>query len=136
MASLTIGQVARQAEVGVETVRFYERQELIEEPPRTNSGYRQYSEEIVPRLRFIKQAQELGFSLREIRELLELRIGDDTSCGDIRERAEGKIEDIEQKVETLLAMKGVLERLVDACPGRGPVVECPILESVAEGNRR
>src|SRR6266852_273541 len=91
MKPLTIGQVARQAGVGVETVRFYERQGLLEEPSRRESGYRQYPEDVVARLRFIRRAKELGFSLKEIAELIALRLDPATMCSDIKERAEAKI---------------------------------------------
>ncbi len=129
---LTIGKVARLAGVGVETIRFYEREGLIEEPPRSASGYRQYSKEAVARIRFIKRAKELGFSLKEIKELLELRIDPETTCEDIRNRAKAKIEDIDRKIDSLLKMKSVLERLMATCRGREPVSECPILEALED----
>src|SRR5207237_9845446 len=91
MEILSIGQVARRAGVGVETVRFYERQGLLEEPPRRASGYRQYSEEVVSRLRFIKRAQQLGFSLKEISELLLLRVDAQASCEEVKGRTDAEI---------------------------------------------
>ena len=127
---LTIGQVARRAGFGIETVRFYERNGLIEEPPRRISGYRQYPESVISRLRFIKRAKELGFSLREIKELLSLRVDPTTTCSDIRERAEAKIADIEGKVQSLERMKEVLTGLTTSCSGVGPVSECPIVEAL------
>ncbi len=135
MESLTIGKVARLAEVGVETIRFYEREGLIDEPPRRESGYRQYPEDIVHRLRSIRRAKELGFTLKEIRELLALRIEPETTCEDIRIRAEAKIGNIEQKIRTLESMKEALVKLTLACSGRGPVSECPVLEAM-EGNEQ
>ncbi len=132
MKPLTIGKVARRASVGVETVRFYEREGLIEEPPRRESGYRQYPEETVSRIRFIRRAKELGFSLKEIKELLALRIDPEASCEDIRQRAEAKIADIEEKVRTLRRMKKALVKLTAACNGRAPVSECPILEALED----
>jgi len=132
MESLTIGKVARLAEVGVETVRFYEREGLIDKPPRRASGYRQYPEETVHRLRFIRRAKELGFTLKEIKELLALRIEPETTCVDIRHRAETKISDIEEKIRTLIRMKEALMKLTLACSGRGPVSKCPILEAMEE----
>src|SRR5215468_10396737 len=95
MRPLTIGQVARQVGVGVETVRFYERQGLLEQPARRESGYRQYAEDVVARLRFIRRAKELGFSLKEVAELIALDADPATSCGDVKQRAEAKIADIE-----------------------------------------
>ena len=90
MKSLTIGQLARNGGVGVETVRFYERKGLLAEPDRRPSGYRQYDEDVVDRLRFIRRAKELGFTLNEIKELLSLRIDPTTTCADVKSRAEEK----------------------------------------------
>ena len=132
MESLTIGQVAGLAEVGVETVRFYERRGLIEEPPRRASGYRQYPPEAVTRIRFIRRAKELGFSLEEVKELLALRIDPRTTCADVKSPAGAKIVDIEEKIEVLEKMRAALETLVAACSGRGPVSECPILEAMED----
>src|SRR5256714_32011 len=98
MEILSIGQVARRAGVGVETVRFYEREGLLEEPPRRASGYRQYSEQVVTRLHFIKRAQQLGFSLKEITELLMLRVDGQTSCEEVKRHAEATIAEVEQKL--------------------------------------
>jgi MerR family mercuric resistance operon transcriptional regulator len=130
MESLTIGKVARLAGIGVETVRFYERQGLIDKPMRRESGYRQYSEDIVRRLRFIKRAKELGFTLKEIKDLLALQLESDRTCADVRRRAEVKIDDIEQRVRTLQRMKKALAKLTMACSGRGPVSQCPIIEAI------
>ena len=128
--SLMIGQLARRAEVGVETVRFYEREGLLEEPARRPSGYRQYDEGVVDRLRFIRRAKQLGFTLKEIRELLSLRIDPATTCGDVKSRAEAKLEDIAAKIRSLQRMKRALVKLTKACSGRGAASECPILESL------
>src|SRR6516225_5956868 len=130
MKPLTIGQVARSAGVGVETVRFYERQGLLEEPARRESGYRQYPEDVVARLRFIKRAKELGFSLKEIKELLALRVDPTTTCREVKERAEAKITDIEGKIASLLRMKKALVKLTATCRGKGPTSECPILDAL------
>jgi MerR family transcriptional regulator, copper efflux regulator len=132
MESLTIGKVARLAGVGVETVRFYEREGLIDEPSRRESGYRQYPEETVRRLRFIRRAKELGFTLKEIKELLALRLDPETTCADVRNRAQVKISNIVEKIWTLTKMKEALEKLTLACSGRGPVSECPILEAMKD----
>ena len=130
MNSLTIGQLAKIAGVGVETVRFYERKGLLAEPNRRPSGYRQYGEEVVNRLRFIKRAKELGFTLNEIKELLSLRLDLTTTCADVKERAEEKIDDIEAKIRTLRRMKNALVKVTKACSGRGGTSECPILETL------
>jgi MerR family mercuric resistance operon transcriptional regulator len=127
MQTLTIGKVARQAGVGVETVRFYEREGLITEPVRSGSGYRQYPEETVSRIRFIRRAKELGFSLREIRELLSLRVAPDRSTAEVKAHVQAKTADIEQKIRMLRRIKKTLLDLVDACDGCGPMGDCPIL---------
>ncbi len=132
MESLSIGQVARRAGVGVETVRFYERQGLLEKLPRKESGYRQYPPEAVSRLHFIKKAKEVGFSLKEIKELLSLRLDSAATCQDVRSRAEAKILDIEQKLQALTRMKQALTDLTKACSGRGSVSECPILQAIGK----
>jgi MerR family mercuric resistance operon transcriptional regulator len=130
MESLTIGQLAKRAQVNVETVRYYERRGLIPKPPRRESGYCQYPQETVTRIQFIKHAKELGFSLKEILELLSLRVGRNTTCGEVKRRAEGKIADIQEKIKTLQRMEKALTRLAKECKGRGPVSECPILEAL------
>lgn len=130
MKPLTIGQVAQKAGVGVETVRFYERQGLLEEPARKESGYRQYPEDVVARLRFIRRAKELGFSLKEIKELLALRVDPATTCREVKEQAQAKIADIEGKIRSLLRMKEALVELSRVCRGRGPTSECPILDAL------
>jgi MerR family mercuric resistance operon transcriptional regulator len=129
---MTIGKLANRAGVGVETIRFYERRGLIPEPPRRSSGYREYTEEMVPRLSFIRKAKELGFTLKEIDDLLTLRVDPTTTCGDVKRRAEAKIRDIEDKVRLLERMKAALQRLAALCQGRGPVSARPILESLED----
>ena len=133
MPELTIGEVAKRAGVHVETLRYYERRGLIEEPPRTSSNYRMFPLESVRRIRFIKRAQELGFSLEEIGELLSLRAAPKAQCGDVRRRAEAKLDDIDEKMRDLRRMKKALSGLVAQCSGRGPISECPILEAIDEG---
>lgn len=130
MRNLTIGQLARKVRVNVETIRYYERRRLIPEPPRRESGYRQYSEDAVSRIRFIRRAKELGFTLKETLELLSLRVDPDTTCGDVKRRAEVKIADVKEKILTLQGMKKALTKLVASCRGRGPTSECPILEAL------
>lgn len=130
MNSLTIGQVAKQAGIGVETVRFYEREGLLEQPERMPSGYRRFDEAAILRLRFIRRAKELGFTLTEIRELLSLRLDPSTTCGDVKHRAELKIADIESKIDSLTRIRQALVKLTNACRGRGTTSQCPILESL------
>jgi Hg(II)-responsive transcriptional regulator len=130
MKTMTAGQVARLAGVGVETVRFYEKNGLLEEPARRVSGYREYDEQTVNRLRFIQRAKDIGFTLTEIKDLLSLRSCSDQPCDDMRERAEAKITEIEEKVALLLRMKQVLGRLVSSCGKQEDSSRCPILEAL------
>ncbi len=113
-----------------QTLHYYERRGLLPEPPRTAGNYRAYPEETVRRVRFIKRAQELGFTLREIDELLSLRATPRARCVDVRERARTKVSDIDDKVRTLVAMRNALTRLIDECAGKEPATECPILEAL------
>ena len=134
--TLTIGKVAQRAGVGIETVRFYEPDGLIDEPPRGTSGYRHYPESVVLWLVFIKRAKELGFTLKEIKGLLSLRLDPKTTCADVKQRAETKIEDIEDKLRSLRRMKKALMKLTESCDGRGPINECPILEALDPQERK
>ena len=128
MKTLTTGQVARRSGVGVETLRFYEREGLIAEPPRNASGYRAYPEEAVAQIQFTKRAKELGFTLKEIKELLSLRVDRKTSCEVVLSRAKAKIDDVEGKIRTLQKMKKALVKLTSACAERGAMGPCPILD--------
>src|SRR5437899_6524201 len=114
--TMTIGQVARRAGVGVETVRFYERKGLLAEPARKASGYRQYEEGEVARLRFIRRAKELGFTLKEIADLLALRLGPDNTCAAVRQRAQAKLADIEARILDLQRIRQALIGLTASCP--------------------
>ena len=127
---MTIGEVANRSGIGLETVRFYERKGLIEEPPRTDSGYRQYPEDVVARLRFISRAKDLGFSLKEIAELFSLRVDPDTTCADIKRRAEAKIATIEEKIHSMQGIQRALTKMAASCTGSGPAGDCPILEAL------
>jgi len=129
-AGLTIGKVARSAGLAIDTVRYYEREGLLEIPARTASGYRHYSPDAVARLRFIRQAKDLGFSLSEIKELLALRVTPGKSCADVRAHAEAKIADVDRRVASLKRVRGALVKLASACSGKGPVSQCPILEAL------
>jgi MerR family copper efflux transcriptional regulator len=129
MRSLTIGQFAKEAGIGVETVRYYQRRGLIREPERSNSAYRRYGLEDLDRLRFIRKAQAAGFTLSEIRELLELRDDPDATRGDVRSRSAAKIAEIDQKIRDLQEMREALARLIESCEGEGNAKSCPILTS-------
>jgi Hg(II)-responsive transcriptional regulator len=136
MASLRSGELARRAGVNVETLRFYERQGLMPAPPRRASGYRDYPPETVDLVLFIQRAQHLGFSLREIKELLALREVPRATCGDVLVLAERKIAEIDAKISDLRAMRSALTKLLKGCTGGStPIAQCPIIESLAsEGN--
>ena len=135
MNRFTIGDVAKQAKVRIETLRYYERERLVASPPRSQSNYRLYPEDTVRRVQFIKRAQELGFSLKEIKDLLSLHVDPTTSCADVRTRALEKITTIEEKLRVLQAMRHALTQLVEECPGEGAVTDCPILESLTMEER-
>jgi MerR family copper efflux transcriptional regulator len=129
-SSLTIGRLAKEAGINLETIRYYERQRLVPKLPRTTLGYRMYPPDAVRRLRFISRAQELGFSLREVRELLSLRASPSATSAAVRKTAKAKIADIEAKISCLEAMRQSLRKLAQTCDGCAPVSECPILESL------
>ncbi len=133
MTALTIGKAARGAGVGVETIRFYERKGLIEQPRKPqDAGFRVYPEETVHRIRFIRQAQELGFSLREIQDLLSLRADPTADAGDVRARATAKLAEVGRKIAELERIRTALEDLIAACPGGGALRSCSIMESLRE----
>ncbi len=127
---LTIGRLARAAGVGVETIRFYERKRLLARPRRPERGFRVYPGDAVRRIRFIRQAQELGFTLREIAELLSLQADPAVDCSKVFARATAKLEDVGRKIAQLSRMKQALERVAAACPRHGTVTACSILEAM------
>ena len=133
--SLTIGGIAKQADVHIETIRYYERRGLLPAPPRTEGGYRQYDAESVTRLRFIKEAQGLGFTLEEVQGLLALRVDKERSCAEVRAQAERKAADIEAKIHALQAMHDALQEMIAACAQGGPSGECPLLETLERNAR-
>jgi MerR family mercuric resistance operon transcriptional regulator len=126
---MRIGKAAKSAGVSVETIRFYERQGLISQPSTpVNGGFRSYPSETVDYIRFIRRAQDFGFSLKEIDELFSLRADPSTDCADIRARASMKLEDMKVRIARLVAIQSVFQDLVSACPGRGVAArDCPIL---------
>ena len=131
MTELTISKAAKNAGVGVETIRFYERKGLIKQPPKPiDGGFRFYPKETVSRIRFIRQAQEIGFSLREIEELLSLRADPSADCSDVRQRAAAKLEEVERKMARLGQIRSALNELIAACPGRGALRECSIMDAL------
>lgn len=130
MGSLTIGALAKRAGVGVETVRFYERRGLVRRPARPRAGYRSYPGDAVARIRFIRNAQALGFTLQEIGALLALRVTAGTSCAAVRSRASAKLADVKRRQADLERIRAALGVLVAACPGRGGLTSCTILEAL------
>lgn len=132
MRSMTISEVARKTGIGVESVRFYEKSGLIDEPPRTESGYRQYPATTVARIRFIRRAKELGFTLKEIKDLLYLRLDPATTCEDVRQMAEEKLGNVRAKIQSLKGIEDALGELIGACSVGGPDGECPILEALGQ----
>lgn len=129
---LTIGDAAKRADVGVETIRFYERRGLIKQPPRPRTGgFRYYDKDVVDRIRFIRQAQELGFALREIKELLALRAEPAADCGDVRKQAVIKRAEVDRKIGQLQNMRAALDELIASCPGGGALRACTIIDALA-----
>ncbi len=126
--TMQIGKVAEAAEVSVQTIRYYERIGILPEPDRSRSGYRQYSPEVVQRLRFIQNAQDLGFTLKEIKELLQLRVDDPDACDTVKVKATNKIRAIQQKIRRLQTIEQALDTLVHYCETEQSTPECPILE--------
>ncbi|MCZ2156462.1 MAG: heavy metal-responsive transcriptional regulator [Bryobacterales bacterium] len=134
---MTIGKVAERAGVNIDTLRYYEREDVIGKPSRNGSNYRLYPEDTIRQVRFVKRAQELGFSLTEIKELLELRLKRNANCADVRDQALAKVDALNDKIRTLQAMRRALVKLANECSIDGPVGECPILDALdAKGRVR
>lgn len=131
---LTIGEVSRLAGVNRETLRYYEREGVIEPPVKNDSGYRIYPPDAVKRIRFIKRAQELGFSLKEITELMALQNNvRDATCRDVKQYAVDKAETIEKKIADLQQMRSQLLELIASCDEDYALDACPILNAFEEG---
>lgn len=135
MTRLTSGKLAQEAGVGVETIRFYERKGLLQEPARRSGGYRQYDPAAVARVRFIKRAQRLGFTLQEVGELLDLRDDPAADRTEVRTRTRAKIADVEDRIRELQAVRAALVQLADSCCGTGPAAECPIIQALNQVER-
>lgn len=134
MSGLPIGKVAEQTGLAVDTIRYYERTGLIPEPARRPSGFRDYEPQVVARLHFIRHAKALGFSLREIAELLSLRVDEQRTCSDVYTLAAAKLADIDRRVAELRRMRNALARLAAECTGTGPTGDCPLLEALEREN--
>ena len=131
---MQIGQLAQAAGVPIDTVRYYEKQGLLPAPPR-RGVYRAYEREDVQRLRFIRRAKGLGFTLDEIAGLLQLSAHRHEDMGAIRQAAQSRLQDVEQRIRELERVRDGLRQVVDACPGHGALADCPILASLAEEER-
>jgi MerR family mercuric resistance operon transcriptional regulator len=130
MARNTIGTIAKRAGVGVETVRFYERQGLIKRPTAPRQGFREYPEQVVDRIRFIRHAKVLGFTLKEIGQLLSLRAHPRINCETVQTRALEKIATVDEKIRALRRIRSQLQKLANACNERDATADCPILEAL------
>jgi len=130
MIQMTIGQVARQTGVSVETIRYYEKEGLIDEPERNPSGYRQYPAETIKRVLFIQRAKAIGFTLKEIYDLLSLQERPEACCGDVVNKAESKLAEIEAKISELQRMKNALHKLTTDCVSESSLENCPILDAL------
>ena len=136
MASgITIGQLAKNVGVNIQTVRYYERLKLLAPTARMPSGYRLYGTAEVQRLRFIKNAQALGFTLQEIMDLLNLRVSSAARCGDVQQKAAAKLAAVEAKVLDLQALARALRSLIRTCRAGQPTNRCPILKSLEKKGR-
>ena len=127
---MKIGELSKQSGAGIETIRFYERKGLLAEPVRSPSGYRHYDASVVERLQFVRRAKDLGFTLAEIKELLDLWFDANTRCEHVRQRAEQKIADIEEKVRSLHKMKRSLKKVISECEFQVSVDDCPLMKGV------
>ncbi len=127
---MKIGQVALKTGLNVQSIRFYERKGLLPSPSRTDAGQRLYDQESIQRIQFIKHAQAVGFSLKEISELLSVKVSPDGSCLAIRQLATEKLLQLEQRLESIKRMKSALQSMMELCDEGLPVGECPILEAL------
>lgn len=129
---MKIGHVARAAGLSIDTVRYYEKRGLLPRVQRRSSGYREFDDDSVRRLRFVHRAKELGFSLREIGELLALRVARGSTCSDVRARARIKMDDIELRIAELRRVHAALARLVASCHDGAAIAACPFLDALGE----
>lgn len=133
---MNIGQAAERTGVSTDTLRYYIKRGLIEEPHRSSSDYRQFNEESIARIRFILNAKEVGFSLRQIRELLKLIDDPDAECVDVTKRVEAKILEIDERMKALRQIRKSLATLAKSCDETPPIAECPIIRTLEKGETR
>lgn len=135
MDALNRSQLAEAAQVNIETLRYYERRGLIPAPPRSPANYRRYPHRTVERVRFVRHAQDLGFSLEEIKELLSLRATTGAKSGEVKRRAEKKVREIGERIAALERIRTALLHLVSQCSGEGAIEDCTILHAIERGDR-
>lgn len=133
--TLTIGGLAKRAGVAIDTIRYYEREGLLPEPSRRPSGYRSYGEGTLARLRFIRRAKTLGFTLEEIRDLLALSADRQRGVKAVKQRAQRRLAEIEGRIAELERVRAGLAQLIEACPGHGAPDQCPILQALGAQER-
>ena len=131
MRGMNISTLARQARIGIDTVRYYERKRLLPAPARTSAGYRSYTADSVQRLRFIRRAKELGFTLEEIRQLLSLTAQREHGVAGVKHSAQAKLRLVQARISELERIAQGLQTLIAACPGHGPLASCPIVQALA-----
>ncbi|MDI1252804.1 MerR family transcriptional regulator [Thermomonas sp.] len=129
---MKIGALAQRADVGIDTIRYYEREGMIPAPLRTTSGYRDYRDGDVARLRFVRRAKQLGFTLQEIRELLDLTASAADDMAGLNQRAQAKLDDVNGRIDELTRVRDALQQLVEVCPGHGALEHCPIMAALSE----
>lgn len=135
MPTLTIGKVATQEGVAIDTIRYYEREGLLPLPARRPSGYREYPADTVKRLRFIRRAKDLGFTLGEIADLLQLTERSQHDMAGMKQAAEAKLVLVQAKLTELQRMRKALRQMVTACPGHGEMADCPIVNALGADMR-
>jgi MerR family copper efflux transcriptional regulator len=136
MQTMTIGGLAKRSGVNIDTVRYYEREGLLPPAARSASGYRHYGEAEVERMRFIRRAKELGFTLAEIAELLSLTANRRSDMTGVKRKAEHRLQQVEAKIKELQLVRRGLKQLIDACPGHGELGSCPIVAALSDGQTR
>lgn len=129
-ASITIGELARLSGVGVETIRYYERERLLEQPRRPSRGFRRYPQEALQRLLFVRRAKDLGFTLEEIRDLLRLRARRGATCSTVCAKALKKVAEIDERIAELTRLREALVTLADQCTGEVAIEDCSILAAM------
>lgn len=135
MGKLTIGKLAKACNVKIDTIRYYERVNLVKPDGRTDSGYRFYDPETIRRVKFIKNAQGLGFSLEEIKKLLDLRASDTATAGDVLRATKSKISEFQEKISDLEKIQNILKELAEQCPEDAHIMDCPILDYLYPDHR-